>query len=137
MAKDSAAWIELGRSFHQEGTVHLKVCESDFVPLWDGTIQWCSLAERKLLEAHKSEEMKLGKGVQSQRWFCRQTLMPWILCKQLLFVDHFGNIHSKSEVHKHGSMWTMTIHFQKENNKFLEKLLSPVWAKSVGFNPMQ
>ncbi len=39
MAKDSAAQIELGRSFHQEGTVHLKVCESDFVPLWDGTIK--------------------------------------------------------------------------------------------------
>ncbi len=30
MAKDSAAQIELGRSFHQEGTVHLKVRESDF-----------------------------------------------------------------------------------------------------------
>ncbi len=37
MAKDSAAGIELGRSFHQEGTVNEKVCESDFVPLWDGT----------------------------------------------------------------------------------------------------
>ncbi len=35
MGKDSAAWIELGRSFHQEGTFNLKVCESDFVPLWD------------------------------------------------------------------------------------------------------
>ncbi len=35
MAKDSAAGIELGRSFHQEGTVHLKVCENDFVPLWN------------------------------------------------------------------------------------------------------
>ncbi len=29
MAKDSAARIELGRSFHQEGTFNLKVCESD------------------------------------------------------------------------------------------------------------
>ncbi len=28
MIKDSAAWIELGRSFHQERTVHVKVCES-------------------------------------------------------------------------------------------------------------
>ncbi len=37
MAKDSAAQI-------------LKVCESDFVPLWDGTIMRRSLAERKLLE---------------------------------------------------------------------------------------
>ncbi len=27
MAKDSAARIELGRSFHQEGTVNEKVCE--------------------------------------------------------------------------------------------------------------
>ncbi len=35
MDKDSAAQIELGRSFHQEGTFHLKVRESDFVPLWD------------------------------------------------------------------------------------------------------
>ncbi len=35
MAKDSAAQIELGRSFHQVGTVNLKVCESDFLPLWD------------------------------------------------------------------------------------------------------
>ncbi len=50
MAKDSAARIELGRTFHQEGTFNLKVCESDFVPLWDGTIKRCSLAERKLLE---------------------------------------------------------------------------------------
>ncbi len=23
------------RSFHQEGTVNVKVCESDFVPVWD------------------------------------------------------------------------------------------------------
>ncbi len=50
MAKDSAALIELGRSFHQMGTVNEKVCESDFVPLWDGTIMHRSLAERKLLE---------------------------------------------------------------------------------------
>ncbi len=28
MIKDSAAWIELGRSFHQEGTVNVKVHES-------------------------------------------------------------------------------------------------------------
>ncbi len=50
MAKDSAARIELGRSFHQVGTVNEKVSESDFVPIWDGTIMRCSLAERKLLE---------------------------------------------------------------------------------------
>ncbi len=50
MGKDSAARIELGRSFHQMGTVNEKVCESDFVPLWDGTIKRHSLAERKLLE---------------------------------------------------------------------------------------
>ncbi len=35
MGKDSAAGIELGRSFHQMRTFNLKVCESDFVPLWD------------------------------------------------------------------------------------------------------
>ncbi len=50
MGKDSAAGIELGRSFHQMGTVNEKVCESDFVPLWDGTVMRRSRAERKLLE---------------------------------------------------------------------------------------
>ncbi len=50
MGKDSAAGIEFGRSFHQMGTVNEKVCESDFVPLWDGTVMRRSLAERKLLE---------------------------------------------------------------------------------------
>ncbi len=50
MGKDSAARIELGRSFHQMGTVNEKVCESDFVPLWDGTVMRRSLAECKLLE---------------------------------------------------------------------------------------
>ncbi len=50
MGKDSAARIELGRSFHRMGTVNGKVCKSDFVPLWDGTAMRCSLAERKLLE---------------------------------------------------------------------------------------
>ncbi len=59
------------------GTVHVKVCESDFVSLWEGTIKRRSLAEHKLLEGtHKSEVLNLGKGVQSQRWFCGQTLMP-------------------------------------------------------------
>ncbi len=53
MAKD--CWFELGKSFHQEGTVNEKVSESDFVALWYGTIMRYSLAERKLLEAHKSE----------------------------------------------------------------------------------
>ncbi len=50
MGKDSAARIELARSFHQMGTVNEKVSESDFVPLWDGTVMRRSLAERKLLE---------------------------------------------------------------------------------------
>ncbi len=49
MGKDSAAGIELGRSFHQMGTVNEKVCESDFVSLWDGTVMRRSLVERKLL----------------------------------------------------------------------------------------
>ncbi len=43
MGKDSAARIELGRSFHQVGTVNEKVSESDFVPLWDGTVMRRSL----------------------------------------------------------------------------------------------
>ncbi len=44
MENDSAAGI------HQMGTVNVKVCESDFVPLWDGTVMRRSLAEHKLLE---------------------------------------------------------------------------------------
>ncbi len=35
---------------HQMGTVNVKVCERDFVSLWDGTVMRRSLAERKLLE---------------------------------------------------------------------------------------
>ncbi len=31
------------RSFHQMGTVNVKVCESDFVSLWDGTVMRRSL----------------------------------------------------------------------------------------------
>ncbi len=50
MGKDSAARIELGKSFHQMGTVNEKVHENYFVLLWDGTIMHSSLAERKLLE---------------------------------------------------------------------------------------
>ncbi len=50
MAKDSAAWIEIGRSFHPLGTVQEKVRDSDLVPLWDGTTRRRSLAEHKLLE---------------------------------------------------------------------------------------
>ncbi len=50
MGKDSAALLELGRSFHQMGTVNEKVPESAFVSLWDGTVMRRSLAERKLLE---------------------------------------------------------------------------------------
>ncbi len=38
MAKDSAVQIEIGRLFHQLVTVQEKVCESDLMPLWDGTI---------------------------------------------------------------------------------------------------
>ncbi len=45
MAKDSAVRIEIGRSFHQLGTVQEKVRESDLVPLWDGTTRRRSLAE--------------------------------------------------------------------------------------------
>ncbi len=54
MAKDSAVRIEIGRSFHQLGTVQEKVRESDLVPLWDGTTRCRSLAERKLLEGERS-----------------------------------------------------------------------------------
>ncbi len=41
LKKDSTARIELGKSFHQLGTVTEKVHESDFVPLWDGTVMRC------------------------------------------------------------------------------------------------
>ncbi len=50
MGKVSAAWIELGRSFHQMGTVNEKVSERDFVPLWDGSVMRRSLTECELLE---------------------------------------------------------------------------------------
>ncbi len=40
MGNDLVARIELGRSFHQMGTVNEKVCESDFVPLWDGNVSF-------------------------------------------------------------------------------------------------
>ncbi len=43
MGKDSAARIELGRSFHQMGTVNEKVC--DFVLLWDGTVMRAAICE--------------------------------------------------------------------------------------------
>jgi len=33
MATDSAARVELGRSFYQQGTVKVKISESDSVPL--------------------------------------------------------------------------------------------------------
>ncbi len=52
MAKDLAARLKLDRSFHQEGTVKVKVCESEFVPLWGGTIMRRSLAGCKLLVQH-------------------------------------------------------------------------------------
>ncbi len=58
MGKDSAARIELGRSFHQMGTVNVKVSESYFVPLWDGTVMRRSLAESKLLEGIYSAQRK-------------------------------------------------------------------------------
>ncbi len=45
---------------HQEGTVNVEVPDSDFVPLLD---------EQYVI-------MNLGKGVESQRWFSRQTSMP-------------------------------------------------------------
>ncbi len=45
MGKDLAARIELGRSFHQMGTVNEKVCESDFVLLWDGTVMRAAICE--------------------------------------------------------------------------------------------
>uniref|UniRef100_A0A8C2H919 carnitine O-palmitoyltransferase n=1 Tax=Cyprinus carpio TaxID=7962 RepID=A0A8C2H919_CYPCA len=47
--------LSWGRSFHQQGTVKVKVCESDFVPFWDGTIMCRSLAS--LWRTHKSEEV--------------------------------------------------------------------------------
>ncbi len=50
MAKDSAAQVEIGITFHQQVTVNVKVSESDFVPLRDDTTMHHSLEERKLLE---------------------------------------------------------------------------------------
>ncbi len=47
MAKDC---LDLVGKVIPGGTVKVKVCGSDFVPLWDGTIMQHSLAERRLLE---------------------------------------------------------------------------------------
>ncbi len=65
MGKDSATRIEIGRSFHQMGTVNEKVRESDFVPLWDGTIMLNSLAERKLLEHWSQTQFLEGHSSKS------------------------------------------------------------------------
>ncbi len=43
-----SCWDWVGQVTHQMGTVNEKVCESDFVPLWDGTIMRRSLAEPPL-----------------------------------------------------------------------------------------
>ncbi len=48
MGKDSAAWIELGRSFHQMGTVNEKSVKG--ILCLFGMVMHRSLAERKLLE---------------------------------------------------------------------------------------
>ncbi len=50
--KDSAAGIELGRSFHQMGTVNEEVRESDFVPLCLSTIKILStyLTQEEVLQ---------------------------------------------------------------------------------------
>ncbi len=65
MAKDSAVRIEIGRSFHQLGTVQEKVRESDLVPLWDATQGVVHLQNASLLEGRISFELaSLGILVQ-------------------------------------------------------------------------
>ncbi len=76
MAKDSAVRIEIGRSFHQLGTVQEKVRESDLVPLWDGTTRRRYLQNASFWRAHKFELASLGILVQCQLWSCRQTSVP-------------------------------------------------------------
>ncbi len=74
--KDSAVRIEIGRSFHQLGTVQEKVRESDLVPLWDGTTSVVHLQNASFWRAHKFELASLGILVQCQLWSCRQTSVP-------------------------------------------------------------
>ncbi len=64
MAKDSAVGIEIGRSFHQLGTVQEKVRESDLVPLWDGSTRRLHLQNANFWRAHKFELASLGILVQ-------------------------------------------------------------------------
>ncbi len=45
------------------GTVDVKVCERDFFGMNDTARFTCRT------HASRSEELNLGKGVQSQRWF--------------------------------------------------------------------
>ncbi len=61
MGKDSAARTELGRSFHQIGTVNEKVCESDFVPLLGWNIIHRSLAERNILRFIEDKNVHVQK----------------------------------------------------------------------------
>ncbi len=55
MAKDSAVRIEIGRSFHQLGTVQVKVRESDLVPLWMAPQDVVHLQNASFWRAHKFE----------------------------------------------------------------------------------
>ncbi len=70
MGKDSAVRIELGRSFHQMGTVNEKVHSSEFLLLWDGTIMHRSLlADFSFFFAdfpdHKKKKKKKGKPAEA------------------------------------------------------------------------
>ncbi len=83
MAKDSAAGIEMGRSFHQEGTFNLKVCESDFVPLWDLKKSWRPTAK-------PGPQSKLAKAVENAHHdFTRTTDWdtPIVFCRDTCLHD--------------------------------------------------
>jgi len=45
--KPTTGQVKLGRSFHQQATVKIKVGKSDTVPLWDSTTRRHPLAECK------------------------------------------------------------------------------------------
>jgi len=69
MVMDSAALVELARTFHQHGTDLEKVRERDFVPLrWHHKTAFTC---RVQVSVSKSEAMSLGRREQSQWLFCR------------------------------------------------------------------
>ncbi len=84
MAKDSAVRIEIGRSFHQLGTVQVRSVRVIWYLFGMAPQDVVHLQNASFWRAHKFELASLGILVQCQLWSCRQTSAPWIWCERLL-----------------------------------------------------